>query len=79
MSNYIHIFAAIHLFLSCAFILSMLFMSIYKGLGYTKGDWKWIVLSVSICLCAPYWLLIIGFIGFEKQFAEMIKKMKLNG
>ena len=78
MSNFIHIFATIHLFLSCAFILSMLFMAIYKRPPYVKGDWKWIVLSVSICLCAPYWLIIVGFIGFEKQIAEMIKKMKLN-
>ena len=70
------IFLYFHLFLSAMFLLSLLLMAFIKRPPYIKGDWKYILIGCTICLFAPYWVLVLGFIGYEKELAESLSKMK---
>jgi hypothetical protein len=51
-------------------------MFLVKRPPYTKGDWKYILICCTICLFAPYWLLVLGFIGYEKEISKSLSKMK---
>ena len=70
------IFLYFHLFLSAMFLLSILLMFLVKRPHYTKGDWKYILICCTICLFAPYWLLVLSFIGYEKEISKSLSKMK---
>jgi hypothetical protein len=54
----------------------MLLLLLVKRPPYSKGDWKYILICCTICLFAPYWLLVLGFIGYEKEITKSLSKIK---